>query len=180
MCHVENYAYFFKHRMTSLINCPLFSLSLPPNIIMLLTPIPLSLFFLSYLTFLSIIALTFFINPTFPLFLQILYHPISPLPFCLSISISSNPDVQPAPHSLSLSRSLSPLPPAGGAYFMISRSLGPEFGGAVGLCFYLGTTFAGAMYILGAIEILLVGFGFIIIIITIFTPLSRVSSLLLI
>lgn len=45
---------------------------------------------------------------------------------------------------------------AGGSYYMISRALGPEFGGAVGLCFYLGTTFAGSMYVLGTMEIFLV------------------------
>lgn len=46
--------------------------------------------------------------------------------------------------------------PGGGPYYMISRNLGPELGGAVGILFYLGTTIAASMYITGAIEILIV------------------------
>jgi len=39
-----------------------------------------------------------------------------------------------------------------GATININRSLGPEFGGAVGMLFYTGTTLAAAMYIVGAVK----------------------------
>ena len=42
---------------------------------------------------------------------------------------------------------------------MISRSLGPGWGGAVGIMFYLGTTVASAMYIVGAAEIMTLYLG---------------------
>ncbi|UJR36926.1 hypothetical protein I4U23_029638 [Adineta vaga] len=45
--------------------------------------------------------------------------------------------------------------PAGGSYFLISRSLGPAVGGAVGFLFYIGNALAGGLYVLGASEILL-------------------------
>ncbi|XP_070543648.1 solute carrier family 12 member 2-like isoform X2 [Ptychodera flava] len=40
----------------------------------------------------------------------------------------------------------------GGAYYMISRSLGPEFGGAIGLIFSLANAVAVAMYVVGFAE----------------------------
>ena len=43
---------------------------------------------------------------------------------------------------------------AGGPYYVISRTLGPEIGGAIGLLFYIGTTGSAAMYVLGAVEAL--------------------------
>ena len=48
---------------------------------------------------------------------------------------------------------------AGGTYFMISRTLGPEFGGALGISFYLATTIAIPMYLLGTVETLQDGFN---------------------
>ena len=43
----------------------------------------------------------------------------------------------------------------GGVYFMISRALGPEFGGAIGLMFTLANSIAVSMYIVGFAESLL-------------------------
>jgi solute carrier family 12 (sodium/potassium/chloride transporter), member 2 len=43
---------------------------------------------------------------------------------------------------------------AGGAYYLISRSLGPEFGGAIGALFSLGNSVAIALYVIGFCETL--------------------------
>ena len=45
---------------------------------------------------------------------------------------------------------------SGGAYFMISRNLGAEFGSAVGILFYLANTVATSMYLVGGVEVFLV------------------------
>jgi amino acid transporter len=42
----------------------------------------------------------------------------------------------------------------GGAYYMISRSLGMEFGGAIGIVFYLAQAVSVAMYVIGFTEAL--------------------------
>lgn len=44
-----------------------------------------------------------------------------------------------------------PLLP-GGAYYLISRSLGPEFGGSIGLIFAFANAVAVAMYVVGFAE----------------------------
>ncbi len=46
----------------------------------------------------------------------------------------------------------------GGAYFMISRSLGVEYGGAIGVVFYLAQAVSVAMYVIGFTEALLSAF----------------------
>lgn len=47
----------------------------------------------------------------------------------------------------------------GGAYYLISRSLGPEFGGSIGLIFFAGQALNAAMNVLGFVETLTDAFG---------------------
>ena len=47
----------------------------------------------------------------------------------------------------------------GGAYYLISRSLGPEFGGAIGVLFYLSQVLNTALNVVGLIDCLKFNFG---------------------
>lgn len=47
----------------------------------------------------------------------------------------------------------------GGAYYLISRSLGPEFGGSIGVVFYLGFAFNTGMNAVGLIDCVTLNFG---------------------
>lgn len=47
----------------------------------------------------------------------------------------------------------------GGAYYLISRSLGPEFGGSIGLVFYMGFVFNTGMNAVGLVDCIIQNFG---------------------
>jgi potassium/chloride transporter 9 len=47
----------------------------------------------------------------------------------------------------------------GGAYYLISRSLGPEFGGSIGIVFYLGYVFNTGMNAVGLVDCFIQNFG---------------------
>lgn len=47
----------------------------------------------------------------------------------------------------------------GGVYFMISRTLGPQLGGAVGIIFYMANIVSGALYASGFTETLVANYG---------------------
>lgn len=47
----------------------------------------------------------------------------------------------------------------GGAYYLISRSLGPEFGGSIGIVYYLGSVFSTSLNAVGLVNCLIENFG---------------------
>lgn len=47
----------------------------------------------------------------------------------------------------------------GGAYYLISRSLGPEFGGSIGVVFYLGFVFNTGLNAVGLVDCVKANFG---------------------
>ncbi|KAF2842862.1 hypothetical protein M501DRAFT_33172 [Patellaria atrata CBS 101060] len=47
----------------------------------------------------------------------------------------------------------------GGAYYLISRSLGPEFGGSIGIVLYMGFTFGSGMNAVGLVDCVKQNFG---------------------
>ncbi|KAJ1915979.1 hypothetical protein H4219_004040 [Mycoemilia scoparia] len=48
---------------------------------------------------------------------------------------------------------------AGGPYYMLSRSLGPEFGGSIGMVFFIGNLLSGVLNVVAFVEPLLNNFG---------------------
>lgn len=47
----------------------------------------------------------------------------------------------------------------GGAYYLISRSLGPEFGGSIGIVFYLGYVLNTGMNAVGLVDCIMNNYG---------------------